>query len=260
MAFSLRVRVLACAECKETLSVYSLFVFTAGNQGDKLANLTMGPPRKITSHQPLLGPRRSPPPRGLRRTPTHTVEYARATHPRRKRTRGGERRRTRKSDMTCNFIKHTCCSSMCVRQGDVRALARSLARSRAHTHQGCPQLLMSSQRGLLLSSQLSRPFAGIVYVCVCARVRSLHQRTTVFGSNYTSIFHFPTRSMYVYMPSAQSIQNSLCFLFFSPFLAGKVLNLTTLSVSQLFQSITSGLGSPSVLIKPGSDLQLEWIE
>lgn len=134
MAFSLRVRVLACAECKETLSVYSLFVFTAGNQGDKIANLTMGPPRKITSHQPLLGPRRSPPPRGLRRTPTHTVEYARATHPRSKRTRGGERRRTRKSDMTCNFIKHTCCSSMCVRQGDVRALARSLTHTKvAHS-------------------------------------------------------------------------------------------------------------------------------
>lgn len=175
MAISLRVRVLACAECKETLSVYSLFIFTVGNQGDKLANLTMGPPRKITSHQPLLGPRRSPPPRGLRRTPTHTVEYARATHPRSKRTRGGERRRTRKSDMTCNFIKHTCCSPMCVRQGDVRALARS--RAPTHTPR-LPTAANEQPKGALAQQPIipSLRWNSVrLCVCVCVLFTSVQQ-------------------------------------------------------------------------------------
>lgn len=212
MAISLRVRVLACAECKETLSVYSLFIFTAGNQGDKLANLTMGPPRKITSHQPLLGPRRSPPPRGLRRTPTHTVEYAGATHPRSKRTRGGERRRTHKSGMTCNFIKHTCCSPMCVRQGDVRARARS----RAHTPR-LPTAANEQPKGALAQQPIiPSPRWNGVRLCVCVCVCVLYTSITYNSLRLQLYLHFSLsykEHVCVYAVCAVHTKHSLLFIF-----------------------------------------------
>lgn len=137
----------------------------------ELANLTIGLPNAVRLPHiiPSRVKKKPTTEKSTSRTHTHGAHtgrggsrrstYGRVT--RRVSVATHERRRAPirvESDMTCNFIKRTCCTLMRVQRGRTCM--------RAHTHQGCPQLLMRSQRGLLLSSQLSCPFGGIVSVCV----------------------------------------------------------------------------------------------
>ena len=73
-------------------------------------------------------------------------------------------------EVTCIFIEHMCSVCTCI------------ARVCTHTHRSCPRLLMRSQRGLLLSSQLSCPFGEIVYACVreCVCVQMFRATATLF--------------------------------------------------------------------------------